>query len=228
VSFSSAHFYIDGQRVSPSARRERRVVNPATEEVFGVVCLESEADVAGAVAAARRAFPAWSNTIKQQRIEMMQRIISAYATRLCRPFARCWACTACSSRRRSCAGTSVFSPENGYLRLTDRKTDMFIVGCFNCYPAEIEKMMCANPQYAQVAVIGVPDDRMGEVGKAFVVARPGFVVTCAEVIAWCREAMANYKVPRYVDVVPSLPTNSVGKVLKFKLREEAAAERSGH
>jgi acyl-CoA synthetase (AMP-forming)/AMP-acid ligase II len=121
-----------------------------------------------------------------------------------------------------------FFGENGYLRLTDRKTDMFIVGGFNCYPAEIEKMMCANPQYAQVAVIGVPDDRMGEVGKAFVVARPGFVVRSAEVIAWCRETMANYKVPRYVDVVPSLPTNSVGKVLKVKLREEAAAGRSGH
>jgi HIP---CoA ligase len=109
--------------------------------------------------------------------------------------------------------------ESGYLRLTDRKTDLFIVGGFNCYPAEIEKIMCGNPAYAQVAVIGVPDERLGEVGVAYVVPRPDVSVTPESVIAWCREAMANYKVPRYVRVVTGLPTNSLGKVLKFKLRE---------
>jgi acyl-CoA synthetase (AMP-forming)/AMP-acid ligase II len=114
-----------------------------------------------------------------------------------------------------------FLSESGYLRLTDRKTDMFIVGGFNCYPAEIEKLMCTNTAYAQVAVIGVPDERMGEVGMAYVVPRQGASVTPEEVIAWCRDAMANYKVPRYVRVVTELPTNSLGKVLKFKLREMA-------
>jgi acyl-CoA synthetase (AMP-forming)/AMP-acid ligase II len=114
-----------------------------------------------------------------------------------------------------------FLSESGYLRLTDRKTDLFIVGGFNCYPAEIEKIMCGNPAYAQVAVIGVPDERLGEVGLAYVVPRPDASVTPESVIAWCREAMANYKVPRYVRVVAELPTNSLGKVLKFKLREMA-------
>jgi len=111
--------------------------------------------------------------------------------------------------------------ENGYLRLTDRKNDLFIVGGFNCYPAEIEKIMCGNPAYAQVAVIGVPDERLGEVGMAYVVLRPGCGATPEDVIAWCRQVMANYKVPRYVRLVAELPTNSTGKVLKFKLREAA-------
>jgi acyl-CoA synthetase (AMP-forming)/AMP-acid ligase II len=113
--------------------------------------------------------------------------------------------------------------ERGYLRLTDRKTDMFIVGGFNCYPAEIERIMCGNPAFAQVAVIGVPDDRMGEVGKAYVVLRQGGALTPDAVIAWCRDAMANYKVPRYVEIVETLPLNAVGKVQKFVLRD---AEKS--
>lgn len=108
--------------------------------------------------------------------------------------------------------------ENGYLRITDRKTDMFIVGGFNCYPAEIERIMCGNRDYAHVAVVGVPDERMGEVGKAYVVPRPSAAVTPESVIAWCRETMANYKVPRYVEIVSALPTNAMGKVQKFRLR----------
>jgi acyl-CoA synthetase (AMP-forming)/AMP-acid ligase II len=107
---------------------------------------------------------------------------------------------------------------SGYLRITDRKNDMYIAGGFNCYPAEIEKIMCGNPAYAQVAVIGVPDERMGEVGKAFVVPRAGADVAPEAVIAWCREAMANYKVPRYVEIVAALPMNASGKVLKYQLR----------
>jgi acyl-CoA synthetase (AMP-forming)/AMP-acid ligase II len=109
---------------------------------------------------------------------------------------------------------------DGYLRLTDRKNDMFITGGFNCYPAEIERIMCGNPAYAQVAVIGVPDERLGEVGKAYVVPRAGATVTPETVIKWAREAMANYKVPRYVEVVDALPMNAVGKVQKFLLRED--------
>jgi len=112
--------------------------------------------------------------------------------------------------------------ERGYLRITDRIKDMFIMGGFNCYPAEIENLMYGSGMVSQVAVIGVPDERMGEVGMAWVVPAPGQTVTPEAVIAWCREHMANYKVPRFVEIVQQLPTNASGKVMKFKLRERAA------
>ncbi|SFF64421.1 Acyl-CoA synthetase (AMP-forming)/AMP-acid ligase II [Fontimonas thermophila] len=108
--------------------------------------------------------------------------------------------------------------ERGYLKITDRLKDLYICGGFNCYPAEIERMMAAHPAIAQVAVIGIPDARMGEVGKAFVVLRPGHTLDAPALIAWCRERMANYKVPRQVVFVDHLPTNPSGKVMKFKLR----------
>jgi HIP---CoA ligase len=109
--------------------------------------------------------------------------------------------------------------ECGYLRITDRLKDMYIVGGFNCYPAEIESVLAEHPDIAQVAVIGVPDERLGEVGKAFVVPRAGTL--CAEEIltTWCRERMANYKVPRYFTFVDALPHNASGKVVKHMLRE---------
>ncbi len=112
--------------------------------------------------------------------------------------------------------------EAGYVRITDRTKDMFIVGGFNAYPAEIENLMLANEAIAQVAVIGIPDERMGEVGMAFVVPRPGAAVDPDELIAWCRERMANYKAPRRVRVVDALPLTASGKVVKFELREQAA------
>jgi acyl-CoA synthetase (AMP-forming)/AMP-acid ligase II len=111
--------------------------------------------------------------------------------------------------------------DQGYLRITDRIKDMYIVGGFNCYPAEIEKLMYDGGDFAQVAVIGVPDERMGEVGMAFVVPAPGKELTPESVIAWCRENMANYKVPRIVEIADALPTNASGKVMKFVLRERA-------
>jgi len=111
--------------------------------------------------------------------------------------------------------------ERGYLRITDRIKDMFITGGFNCYPAEIENLIYRHPGVAQVAVIGVPDERMGEVGMAFVVPRPGVVLEPAALIGWCREQMANFKVPRRVEIVSALPTNASGKVLKYELRERA-------
>jgi len=112
--------------------------------------------------------------------------------------------------------------DRGYIKITDRKKDMFIVGGFNAYPAEIENLLLRNDAIAQVAVIGVPDERMGEVGMAFVVPRPGVTVDPDELIAWARDAMANYKVPRRVEVVDALPLNASGKVLKFELRARAA------
>lgn len=105
----------------------------------------------------------------------------------------------------------------GYVRITDRKKDMYISGGFNCYPAEIEKLLAAHPAISMVAVIGVPDERMGEVGKAFVVLRPGLALTAEELIAWSRENMANYKVPRHVAFIDELPRNAAGKVAKLEL-----------
>jgi len=108
---------------------------------------------------------------------------------------------------------------DGYIRITDRAKDMFIVGGFNCYPAETEGLLLEHPDIAQVAVVGVPDERMGEVAKAFVILRPGASLTEAELIAWARKMMANYKVPRYVDFVDTLPTTASGKVQRFELRK---------
>ncbi|MEJ6655510.1 MAG: AMP-binding protein, partial [Pseudomonas sp.] len=113
--------------------------------------------------------------------------------------------------------------EQGYLRITDRLKDMFIVGGFNCYPAEIERLLVAHPAIAQVAVIGVPDERMGEVGKAFVVLREDSTAEPEELLHWSREHMANYKVPRYFEIVPSLPTSAAGKVVRYQLRESELA-----
>ncbi len=107
----------------------------------------------------------------------------------------------------------------GNLRITDRIKDMFIVGGFNAYPAEIEQLLGIHPDVADVAVVGVPDTRLGEVGKAYVVRRPGVTLTGDDLIAWARREMANYKVPRVVEFVAELPRNASGKVLKGALRE---------
>jgi HIP---CoA ligase len=112
--------------------------------------------------------------------------------------------------------------ERGYVQITDRLKDMFIVGGFNAYPAEIEDLMLAHPDIGQVAVVGVPDERLGEVGMAFVVPRPGSSPDPAAIVAWCREEMANYKAPRRVELVDELPLNATGKVLKYVLRDRAA------
>ncbi|OCB45990.1 fatty acid--CoA ligase [Mycobacterium vulneris] len=116
--------------------------------------------------------------------------------------------------------------ESGRLRIVGRKKDMFIVGGFNAYPAEIEGFLLEHPAIAQVAVIGVADERMGQVGKAFVVLRdePGAPATVAEeLIAWSRERMAGYKVPRYVEFLDELPLNATGKVMKNELEAQVAA-----
>jgi HIP---CoA ligase len=109
--------------------------------------------------------------------------------------------------------------ERGYLRITDRKKDLFIVGGFNAYPAEIEGLLLRHPAVSQVAVVGIPDDRLGEVGAAFVILRPGQHVTGEELTAWAGREMANFKVPRRVEIVDALPLNASGKVLKTELRQ---------
>ena len=115
---------------------------------------------------------------------------------------------------------------NGCLRIVGRSKDMFIVGGFNAYPAEIENLLLGHPDIQQAAVIGVPDERMGEVGMAFVVVRPGSELTGPAVVAWSREHMANYKAPRTVEVVAELPLNATGKVVKDQLRQRAAGVAS--
>jgi acyl-CoA synthetase (AMP-forming)/AMP-acid ligase II len=111
----------------------------------------------------------------------------------------------------------------GFLRIVGRVKDMFIVGGFNAYPAEIENALLRHPDVQQAAVIGIPDERLGEVGMAFVVPRPGADVTPEAIIAWSRDEMANYKVPRAVEVVDELPVNASGKVEKNVLRDRAAS-----
>ena len=117
--------------------------------------------------------------------------------------------------------------DRGYVRIVGRLKDMLIVGGFNVYPAEVENALLAHDAIGQVAVIGVPDERMGEVAMAWVVAASGQALDPAEIIAWSRQRMANYKAPRYVTVVDSLPINAAGKVVKDELRDRATAELAG-
>ena len=116
----------------------------------------------------------------------------------------------------------------GNLKITDRLKDMFITGGFNCYPAEIEKTIAAHPDIVMNAVIGVPDPRLGEVAKVFAVRTPGSTLDAEQLISWCRDTMANYKVPRQVAFVDSLPMNASGKVLKPELRKLSGHRVSGH
>lgn len=109
--------------------------------------------------------------------------------------------------------------EGGYLFITDRMKDMYISGGFNCYPAEIEKLLNDHPGIEMCAVVGMPDERLGEVGKAFVIPRAGVSLDPQEIITWARGAMANYKVPREIIIVDDLPRNAAGKVLRTILRE---------
>ncbi|CAI9414000.1 FadD3 family acyl-CoA ligase [Nocardioides sp. T2.26MG-1] len=106
--------------------------------------------------------------------------------------------------------------EHGNLSITDRLKDMYISGGFNVYPAEVEQALARMAGVADVAVVGVPDERMGEVGKAYIVVSAE--VTADEVIAFARERLANFKVPRYVEITDALPRNLSGKVLKTELR----------
>ncbi len=120
--------------------------------------------------------------------------------------------------------------DRGHLKIVGRKKDMFIVGGFNAYPAEIEGFLMEHPAIAQAAVIGVPDERMGQVGKAFVVLKDSSgvrgsspasqqsPVTADELIAWSKTRMAGFKVPRYVAFLDALPLNATGKVMKDQLR----------
>ncbi len=110
---------------------------------------------------------------------------------------------------------------NGYIKITDRSKDMFIVGGFNAYPAEIENILCDHPAISQAAVIGIEDERMGEVAKAFIVLKPNHTLSSETLLQWSKENMANYKIPREAEFVQELPTNAAGKIMKYMLKDES-------
>jgi long-chain acyl-CoA synthetase len=113
--------------------------------------------------------------------------------------------------------------EDGYVSIVDRKKDMIIRGGFNVYPRELEEVIMTHPAVSLVAVIGVPDERLGEEVKAFVVRKPGAPLTEGDFVIWCREQFAAYKYPRSVEFRDSLPIGATGKILKRELRATATA-----
>lgn len=115
-------------------------------------------------------------------------------------------------------GDIAYANAHGYFKVCDRKKDMFISGGFNVAPAEVEGVLCSWDKITSAAVVGVPDEYLGEVGAAFVVPAPAVTLTSDEVIAYSREVLANYKVPRRVEIVSELPLNATGKIVKAELR----------
>lgn len=124
------------------------------------------------------------------------------------------------------SGDAGYLDEAGFLYIHDRVKDMIVSGAENIYPAEVESVLFAHPAVADVAVIGVPDDRWGETVKAVVVRAPGSEITAEELIEFCSGRLAGYKRPRSVDFVAALPRNPTGKILKRELREPYWAGRS--
>ena len=107
--------------------------------------------------------------------------------------------------------------KNGYLSITDRLKDMYISGGFNCYPAEIEAVLIEHSAIAQVAVVGIKDERMGEVGCAFITLKSSAELDEPTLMTWCRERMANYRVPRKIKIIDAMPVNASNKVVKAEL-----------
>jgi len=122
-------------------------------------------------------------------------------------------------------GDGGYLDEEGYLFLTDRVKDMIVSGGENVYPIEVEEVLAGHPDVADVAVIGVPDERWGEAVKAFVIARDGRALAAADLLAFARERLAGYKLPRSIEFVEDLPRTPTGKVLKRELRTRSADAR---
>ncbi|MBM3135958.1 MAG: long-chain fatty acid--CoA ligase, partial [Chloroflexi bacterium] len=108
--------------------------------------------------------------------------------------------------------------EEGYFYIVDRKKDMIIHGGFNVYPREVEDVLYAHPAVSEVAVVGVPDEALGEEVKALVVLKPGMTATAEELMAYCQERVASFKCPRIVEFRDSLPKGAAGRILKRELR----------
>ncbi|MDE1838203.1 MAG: AMP-binding protein, partial [Euryarchaeota archaeon] len=116
--------------------------------------------------------------------------------------------------------------EEGYFRIVDRKKDMIVRNGYNVYPREVEEVLYQHPQIAEAAVIGVPHDTLGEVVKAFVVAKPGTHPTDQEIIDFVKSKIAHFKAPRSVEFRESLPKTLVGKVLRRELREGTGSSKT--
>jgi long-chain acyl-CoA synthetase len=118
------------------------------------------------------------------------------------------------------SGDIGYMDEDGYFHIADRKKDMIIAGGYNIYPADIEAVLFEHPKVKEAAVVGIADPRRGETVKAFIILKEGEVATQEEIIAFCRDQMAAYKVPRVIEFRADLPKSIIGKVLRRTLREE--------
>jgi fatty-acyl-CoA synthase len=114
---------------------------------------------------------------------------------------------------------------DGYFSIVDRIKDMYISGGENVYPAEVERVLVAHPDILEAIVVGVPDERWGETGAAWLIPRPGCKPSPGEIVAWCRERIAGYKVPQHIEIAEDLPRTAAGKVQKHVLRELHLAPR---
>jgi long-chain acyl-CoA synthetase len=117
--------------------------------------------------------------------------------------------------------------DNGFFFIVDRKKDMIIAGGFNIFPREIEEVLYEHPKILEVAVVGVPDEYRGETVKAFIVCKKNETLMPEEVIQFCRQKLAAFKVPRLVEFRETLPKSSIGKILKRVLNEEENRRRTG-
>jgi fatty-acyl-CoA synthase len=110
--------------------------------------------------------------------------------------------------------------EEGYFYIVDREKDMYISGGENVYPAEVEKLFSTHPKVLDAGVVGVPDEKWGEVGKAYLVLKAGETMTEEEVLSFLQGKIGKYKIPRYVEFVKELPKTASGKIQKFLLKEK--------
>ena len=122
-------------------------------------------------------------------------------------------------------GDIAWMDEAGYLFIVDRKKDMIITGGFNIFPREVEEILYEHPKVLEAAVIGLPDPRSGERLKAFVVLKEGQEATAEEILAFCREKLTAYKVPKAIEFRKELPKSNIGKLLRRALRDEESAKR---
>jgi fatty-acyl-CoA synthase len=116
--------------------------------------------------------------------------------------------------------------EEGFYRIRDRVKDMYISGGENVYPAEVESVLSEHPSIVEAAVVGIADERWGEVGRAVIAIREGHDLTASEVVEWCRSRLASYKVPREVVFVDALPRSAMNKILKRELSDDTQGSSS--
>jgi fatty-acyl-CoA synthase len=116
-------------------------------------------------------------------------------------------------------GDLVRKDADGFFFVAGRKKDMFISGAENVYPVEIERYLSTHPKIREVAVIGVPDEKWGEVGKAFIAAKDGQIITEEEIFVFCQGNLARYKIPKFVEILADLPKGDSGKILKRALKK---------